>query len=793
MRQACRLARIMALFNAALVPCLVQAAAPPTGGASTNSYLYEVDFSGLAQTYDGTPKAPAVTTTPTGLPLTLTYNQSTALPTNAGTYVVVATIVTMITNTLTISPVSATVQLSNLTQTYSGAPENPTVTTTPPGLPVTLTYNQSANPPTNAGTYAVVATVVSPNYTGRATNTFTISPASATILLSKLAQTYDGTPKTPLVSTTPAGLPVTLTYNQSANPPTNAGSYVVVATVANPNYTGSATNALIISPASATVLLSNLAQTYDGTAKMPAVTTTPAGLPVTLTYNQSFSAPTNPGSYTVVAVVASPNYTGGTTNTLIISPAAPFPEATYTSPRRRKAEDGEPMLPARDPWRGSTLRPTGEPAQTRSAAVPWCISVGTFTNALTVNRGGAANSPITIYFEPGANITMPAIPATGAINCGGYSFLTINGGVNGLIGSTANGTGMPNQVNSAGVYCEGSAITGVTIQNLAITNLYARTPGSTDLNSSGHGIYAYADLTNVVVRNCAISQCEKCIFIIYATGANHDLECYSNRLSHCNWGIGVGDGYTNAVLDGLYIYNNAINVCNDWEAPADNFHHDGIYAFAENARSYATNVWVCNNVIGPYFGSNVTAAIYLSSVGGAGIYNASIYNNVLFTSTNKPPSNGFIDASHVHGGCVYNNTINANGYGGIGLTIYSGTNVSIVNNIISGTTYPIYEDVANSVSFCDYNDYYFNSKAMGYYYSGRILNYASWQGLGYDAHSVTGTPNYYDSTVSDFRLLPGSQAIGTGENESALFTTDILGAARPQSGGWDMGAYQMSY
>ncbi|MDA8170678.1 MAG: MBG domain-containing protein [Nitrospiraceae bacterium] len=70
---------------------------------------------------------------------------------------------------------TATVTLSNLNQYYSGNPEPVTVTTNPSGLAVNVTYNGSATPPVQVGTYNVVATVTAPGYAGSATGTLTIS------------------------------------------------------------------------------------------------------------------------------------------------------------------------------------------------------------------------------------------------------------------------------------------------------------------------------------------------------------------------------------------------------------------------------------------------------------------------------------------------------------------------------------------------------------------------------------------------------------------------------------------
>ena len=146
---------------------------------------------------------------------------------------------------LVINP-NATVILGNLNQTYTGSAISVTVSTTPPGLTVNLTYNGSPFAPTNAGSYTVIGTVSDPYYAGGTTNTLVINPATATVTLSNLNQTYRGSAISVLVNTTPPGLSVNLTYNGSPFAPTNVGSYTVNGSVSTPNYTGSATSTLFI-------------------------------------------------------------------------------------------------------------------------------------------------------------------------------------------------------------------------------------------------------------------------------------------------------------------------------------------------------------------------------------------------------------------------------------------------------------------------------------------------------------------------------------------------------------------
>src|SRR2546428_423067 len=94
----------------------------------------------------------------------------------------------------------------------------------------------------DAGTYS---TGVSASFAGddnwdlsSASNTLTVNRAPATITLIAPSPwpTYDGTAKSATATTIPTGLAVSFTYNGSPPPPTKAGTYAVIPSVANPNY-----------------------------------------------------------------------------------------------------------------------------------------------------------------------------------------------------------------------------------------------------------------------------------------------------------------------------------------------------------------------------------------------------------------------------------------------------------------------------------------------------------------------------------------------------------------------------
>lgn len=223
------------------------------------------------------------------------------------------------TATITVAaPVATTFTISPTSFTYNGTAQGPTITPTPAGATFSTSGTATA---TNAGTYTVTATATG-LYTGTSAPTsWTITKAVATVTLSGLNQAYTGTPRNVTATTSPAGLPVTFTYNGSATAPTALGSYPVVATINHANYQGSASGTLVIGQGTATVTFGGTTQTYDGSPKAVTVTTSPAGLPVAVTYDGQAAAPSVMGFYNVVAQITDPNFSGAGTTTLSILPS----------------------------------------------------------------------------------------------------------------------------------------------------------------------------------------------------------------------------------------------------------------------------------------------------------------------------------------------------------------------------------------------------------------------------------------------------------------------------------------
>ena len=173
--------------------------------------------------------------------------------------------------TLQVNQATPTINVTPYSVTYDGTAHTATGTATGVGnanLAGDLTLSGTTH--TAAGTYASDAwsfTDASGNYAGTGgTVSDVINQATATVTLGSLAQTYSGSALTATATTNPSGLTVTFTYNGSSTAPASAGSYAVVATVNDSNYSGTASGTLVISKASATINVAPYSVAYDGKA-----------------------------------------------------------------------------------------------------------------------------------------------------------------------------------------------------------------------------------------------------------------------------------------------------------------------------------------------------------------------------------------------------------------------------------------------------------------------------------------------------------------------------------------------
>jgi hypothetical protein len=159
----------------------------------------------LSQSYNGSPLAATVTTSPVGLgTVAVTYDGTSTPPTNAGSYTVAATLTnddyqaTPASGTLVIAKAPATLTVGT-EFVYDGTAKQAMITTSPAGLTVvTVTYTLNGAlvaTPTDAGVYQVAAHLENQNFEApEARGTLTILPATPLVNWASPGTILVGTP-----------------------------------------------------------------------------------------------------------------------------------------------------------------------------------------------------------------------------------------------------------------------------------------------------------------------------------------------------------------------------------------------------------------------------------------------------------------------------------------------------------------------------------------------------------------------------------------------------------------------
>jgi len=449
---------------------------------------------------------------------------------------------------------------------------------------------------------------------------------------------------------------------------------------------------------------------------------------------------------------------------------------------------------------------------------------GTISSNLTVQASGAAGNDIEILFEANAMLSQPACNPS-CLNLGGKDYLLVDGGSDGIIQNTANGTGLANNVGSYGIlFGSGNSCgSNIEIRNLTVQNIYVRTAGTDEgagASDSG-GIYGVNCGSNISVHNNTSTYAHVNI-ILAPYGSQSNYSVYDNTTDNATWGINIQAGSTTSGVNGLYIYGNDVNDGTSWNDVNGTFHEDGIFVFGQTGGINFTNAYIYNNYLHGQWGGSTecptcapTGFIYLSDAGS----NFYLFNNV-FALTGAYAANGLISVGYGDSNfLIENNTFVGYSSSAGGIAIGDAgpndTEITIENNIIDdmASAINVSHSGQSSVSLANYNDY-FNVTGKGtagaWCTTGCADSFSAWQGspFKWDANGVFADPQLN----SNYTLQSGSAAIGRGTNlystcngqpnpglgalcQGAPLTFGVSGScgsgclARAQSGAWDAVAY----
>lgn len=208
---------------------------------------------------------------------------------------------------------------------------------------------------------------------------------------------------------------------------------------------------------------------------------------------------------------------------------------------------------------------------------------GMITSQLIFQGDGISGNPITILFESGARLSTAGGYSNGFIYGGASrNWITIDGGGNGIIESTNNGSSptYQNQVDAGGVYfptCNNCIVRNLTVQNLFIKN-------TSDSQGGGDAIDIHGGSNNSIYGN-TVHDTQIGIYVPFGGGGESNDQIYNNTVYHFNHAIASGDTSDGAVSNNLSVHDNNIYDAYMWDDLNNNaFHHNGVFLFCHQSQ-----------------------------------------------------------------------------------------------------------------------------------------------------------------------------------------------------------------
>jgi hypothetical protein len=419
---------------------------------------------------------------------------------------------------------------------------------------------------------------------------------------------------------------------------------------------------------------------------------------------------------------------------------------------------------------------------------------GTIGTSLTVQGNGASGNPVTVLFEDGAKLSQPICNAmTGCLSLNGRSFVVVDGGNNGIIENTANGTGLANRGVSRGISAENCD--NCEIRNLEIRNIYLRTSTSDNsFDQTGVTCIRFSG-SNWQIHDNVMHDTGWCLNNFWQSG-DTNVKIFNNEIYNIDHAYALA-GASAGTASGFYFYNNHVHDFAKWDSGSANvFHHDGIHAFGVNGAK-ATDVWIYNNQFDGDIGANVTGYIFMEGGSGSGSTPWTDGSGVvrIFNNVFSAPNRTVYGLVQVHAGGnaqIFNNTISGSNASTC-VDVSNGPSVSFQNNIVQNCNTLVYLHDGAKIATVDYN-LYGNSNSNALVLNGNFLGLnalSSWKSAcNCDLHSQVS--NLVSNLLGP--LTGGAAGVGDGANLSgigiAALTRDKNGNPRPASPTpWDVGPF----
>src|ERR1700722_10115309 len=240
---------------------------------------------------------------------------------------------------------------------------------------------------------------------------------------------------------------------------------------------------------------------------------------------------------------------------------------------------------------------------------------GTISTTLSFQGGGSPGNPITLLAESGAVLSQPAGML---INLDGQSNIVLNGGTNGIMQNTANGTNLANHANVQAVLGTGSG--NIEMKQWTVQNIYVAVPPTAASGfdqTLSNCYYANGTTGYVYIHDNVMHDVGWCVVIQSAPGGS-TVNVYNNYINNMDHGVVLNS--PNQFVGN--IYSNHFGSSANWDTNTDAYHHDPIHLYGSFNPASTTSIH--DNLFDGNMGTNNTAHEFFEQ----GPPNVTDYNNV---------------------------------------------------------------------------------------------------------------------------------------------------------------------
>lgn len=429
---------------------------------------------------------------------------------------------------------------------------------------------------------------------------------------------------------------------------------------------------------------------------------------------------------------------------------------------------------------------------------------GTITSSIVVPGSGAPGKPVTLLFMPGAKLSEPA--CSPCFSASGRSWLVVDGGADGVIESTNNGTHLGLHTPSTGIvanHCSNCRFT-----NLLVRNIYVH-DGSGDNTevdqTQTRSIFASG--SDLRIDHSVFHDAGWSVFVDMDNG-DHDIHVDHNNIYNVDHGLITSSDTAGGSFGPIWFNNNHVHDLANWDTDSNAYHHDGIhcYTVAAGRPMHITDFYIYDNRFDGSIGDNATSWIFMEDSSGSSATPCAdatskiwLFNNVGIAS--RDLGNGVFGMFSGRTFAYQNTIIGASSEpGSVGLNT-GGSFVgpgALRNNLFSSVNTWLSSDPAMFPGGEIDNNVYADGdpNGNGWYCNGFVGEVAQWRSCaGGDAHALVVRSA---GLAAGGRPLPGSAVLGAGgilhdlcKGNLAPLCRDIDGNLRPVRMAPDAGAFQL--